>query len=186
MKSFRLTVLLFVACAFALAGIAHAQVSREVEAITFSNGTSNFYNKVYSIKKPCLVFFWDSNYFAGKEGQENEWKIFRELAKKYSNSGIMFFSYDQAKERDYKPREGHIGFHGKDVARENINRIPSVAMYKGGRQIDIRRGGAATGFMEANWKNCDLWIRFNLTDEFADEPNTLKYRNTFDIRKVPR
>jgi len=150
-----------------------------------SAGRSNLDQKVKVPGKNSLVLFWDSK--IELIGQENEIYIFEKLADKYGND-INFFSYDASMESDIKDLR-KVGDHhkfspGEKFKREGITYIPSIAMYKNGELIDIRQGGPVKAGREDHFNICDLWIRYNLTNEFADKPYTFLFENIFEIHKI--
>jgi len=164
---------------FVLSCIAHSQ---DIEEIVYSGGKSNLNEKVKVKGRDSLVLFWDSNVTG--EAADNERYIFEELAKKYSGK-IYFFAFDVSKDPGYEAK-GTWFVRGVETRNEGIKQEPAIAMYKDGKQIDIRLGGPSTATRDISLSNCDVWIDFNLTDKHADKPTTAKYENTVHLHEVPK
>ncbi|MBN2225204.1 MAG: hypothetical protein JW765_11045 [Deltaproteobacteria bacterium] len=165
---------------------AHAQdtavpASKYITEIQFDeNGKSNLDELVKVPGKDSLVLFYNSDAL-NTEAHRNEYAVFEELANKYKVQ-ISFYMYDIAKDNGYV----YYKEWGIETKKEKIKMTPTVKMFKDGKEYDIREGGPTTATRGNSLNNCDLWIRYNLTDEFKDKPYTFLYQNSFDIHKVQR
>ncbi len=181
MRNSKLTVILFVLGMFLLTCLACAQNIEEI-VHDKTTGKSNLNENVKVKDRNSLVLFYDGNHL-DNGAHRNERYVFEELAKKYSNK-IYFYSYNISMENGYK-NNGTSFVAGTEVKNEGIVFLPSFAMYKDGKQIDIRQGRTTMAeFVDANLVICDLWIMTNLADKYIDSPNTIKFRNTSNLKKV--
>lgn len=81
----------------------------------------DFYNKVYNLGRPCVVFTYDSRTYFYSDVSKRAAIVFKNLAyfiKKFHPDEVNFFVYDVSKAPDYVYRNGKVPGKGKEILDE--------------------------------------------------------------------